>query len=131
MPWENYLKNLKKQLPCAAYLNGEYNVKDLYAGVPVIIGKNGSGKSSLLNAGVLPALREKYNYRIIKVRLKSYSPEEGNYPLSAVQTALREAGSTDSFLDEIEHKNRKSFNRRLARAALVEASSIEAGLQEG
>ena len=35
---ESYLKDLKKQLPCAAYLNGEYGVKDIYAGVPVIIG---------------------------------------------------------------------------------------------
>ncbi len=38
---ESYLKDLKKQLPCAAYLNGEFGVKDLYAGVPVIIGKKG------------------------------------------------------------------------------------------
>ncbi|MGA0779708.1 MAG: malate dehydrogenase, partial [Pelagibacteraceae bacterium] len=41
---ESYLKDLKKQLPCAAYLNGEYGVKDLYAGVPVIIGKSGIEK---------------------------------------------------------------------------------------
>ncbi len=41
---ESYLKNLKKQLPCAAYLNGEYSVKDLYVGVPVIIGSNGVEK---------------------------------------------------------------------------------------
>ena len=41
---ESYLKNLKKQLPCAVHLNGEYGVKDLYAGVPVIIGKNGVEK---------------------------------------------------------------------------------------
>ena len=41
---ESYLKNQKKQLPCAAYLNGEYGVKDLFAGVPVIIGKNGVEK---------------------------------------------------------------------------------------
>ena len=38
---ESYLKDLKKQLPCAAYLNGEYGFKDIYAGVPVIIGKKG------------------------------------------------------------------------------------------
>ena len=38
---ESYLKDLKKQLPCAAYLDGEYGVKDLYAGVPAVIGKNG------------------------------------------------------------------------------------------
>ena len=41
---ESYLKDLKKQLPCAAFLNGEYNTKGLYAGVPVIIGSKGVEK---------------------------------------------------------------------------------------
>ena len=41
---ECYLKDLKKQLPCAAYLNGEYGTKDIYAGVPVIIGSKGVEK---------------------------------------------------------------------------------------
>ena len=41
---ESYLKDLKKQLPCAAYLNGEYGMKDIYAGVPVIIGSKGVEK---------------------------------------------------------------------------------------
>ena len=41
---ESYLKDLKKELPCAVYLNGEYGVSDIYAGVPVIIGKNGVEK---------------------------------------------------------------------------------------
>jgi len=41
---ESYLQDLKKQLPCAAYLDGEYGVKDLYAGVPVIIGSGGVEK---------------------------------------------------------------------------------------
>ena len=41
---ESYLKDLKKQLPCAAFLNGEYGTKNLYAGVPVIIGSNGVEK---------------------------------------------------------------------------------------
>ena len=41
---ESYIKDLKKVLPCAAYLNGEYGVKGLYAGVPVEIGKNGVQK---------------------------------------------------------------------------------------
>ena len=41
---ESFLKDLKKQLPCAAYLNGEYETKDLYAGVPVIIGSKGVEK---------------------------------------------------------------------------------------
>ena len=41
---ESYLKDLKKQLPCAAFLDGEYNIKNLYAGVPVIIGSRGVEK---------------------------------------------------------------------------------------
>ena len=41
---ESYIKDLKKMLPCAAYLNGEYGVKNLYAGVPVIIGASGVEK---------------------------------------------------------------------------------------
>ena len=38
---ESYLKDKKKVLPCAAMLNGEYGVKGMYVGVPVIIGKKG------------------------------------------------------------------------------------------
>ena len=41
---ESYINDLKKTLPCAAYLNGEYNIKGLYVGVPVIIGKQGVEK---------------------------------------------------------------------------------------
>ena len=46
---ESYLKDLKKQLPCAAYLNGEYGINNLYAGVPVVIGKEGAEKIIELN----------------------------------------------------------------------------------
>ena len=46
---ESYLKDLKKQLPCAVYLDGEYGFKEIYAGVPVIIGKNGVEKIVELN----------------------------------------------------------------------------------
>ena len=46
---ESYLKDLKKQLPCAAYLDGEYEVNGLYAGVPVIIGKKGIEKIIEIN----------------------------------------------------------------------------------
>ena len=38
------VSSLKKTLPCATYLNGEYGVKDIYAGVPIVIGKNGVEK---------------------------------------------------------------------------------------
>ena len=41
---ESYIKDLKKTLPCAAFLNGEYGYKNIYAGVPVVIGKNGVEK---------------------------------------------------------------------------------------
>ena len=41
---ESYIKDLKKTLPCAAYLDGQYGVKGLYAGVPVVIGNKGVEK---------------------------------------------------------------------------------------
>ena len=46
---ESYIKNLKKQLPCAAYIDGQYGVKNIYAGVPVIIGENGVERIIELN----------------------------------------------------------------------------------
>jgi len=39
-----YINDRKKMLPCAAYLSGEYGIEGIYAGVPVIIGKNGVEK---------------------------------------------------------------------------------------
>ena len=44
-----YLKNEKKLLPCAAYLKGEYGIKDIYAGVPVVIGNKGVEKIEEIN----------------------------------------------------------------------------------
>jgi len=41
---KSYIKDQRRVLPCAAYLNGEYNVKGFYVGVPVIIGKKGVEK---------------------------------------------------------------------------------------
>ena len=38
---ESYLKDKKRVLPCAAHLDGEYGVEDLYVGVPVVIGAGG------------------------------------------------------------------------------------------
>ncbi len=38
---EAYLKDKKRVLPCAAYLDGQYGVKDLYVGVPTVIGAGG------------------------------------------------------------------------------------------
>jgi malate dehydrogenase len=41
---ESYLKDKKRVLPCAAYLQGQYGVDDLYVGVPVVIGEGGVEK---------------------------------------------------------------------------------------
>ena len=41
---ESYLEDKRRVMPCAAQLNGEYGVKGLYIGVPVVIGKNGVEK---------------------------------------------------------------------------------------
>ena len=41
---DSYLNDKKKTLPCAAYLNGEYGISDLYVGVPVVIGSAGIEK---------------------------------------------------------------------------------------
>ena len=38
---DSYLKDKKRVLPCAAYLSGEYKIKDMYVGVPVVIGERG------------------------------------------------------------------------------------------
>src|SRR5271169_4067575 len=41
---ESYLRDKRRVLPCAAWLNGEYGVKDLYVGVPAVIGAKGIEK---------------------------------------------------------------------------------------
>ena len=41
---ESYLRDKRRVLPCAAYLDGEYGVKGMYVGVPVILGANGVEK---------------------------------------------------------------------------------------
>ena len=56
---ESYINDLKKTLPCAAYLNGEYNTKNLYVGVPVVIGKQGVEKIIELDL----SMEEKNNFK--------------------------------------------------------------------
>src|SRR5437016_6991377 len=46
---ESYLKDRKRVLPCAAYLNGEYDIRDLYVGVPAVIGEKGVERIVELN----------------------------------------------------------------------------------
>ena len=76
---ESYIKDLKKELPCAAYLNGEYRAKGIYAGVPVIIGKNGVEK-------------------IIEIELSSSEKEQFNKSIKAVQDLYNAAKKIDSSL---------------------------------
>lgn len=39
---ESYLKDKKVVVPCAAYLSGEYDLNDMYVGVPIVIGEGGA-----------------------------------------------------------------------------------------
>ena len=76
---ESYLKDLKKQLPCAAYLDGEYGVKELYAGVPVIIGKNGIEK-------------------VVEIKLTDSEKENFDLSIKAVQELFDAAKKIDKTL---------------------------------
>jgi malate dehydrogenase len=68
---ESYLKDKRKILPVAAYLNGEYGIKGLYIGVPAIIGKNGVEK-------------------IIDIKLNSKEDEMFNKSVEAVKKLIEE-----------------------------------------
>ena len=76
---ESYLKDLKKQLPCAVYLNGEYGEKDIYAGVPVVIGKNGVEK-------------------IVEINLTDMEKENFKLSIKAVSDLFDAAKKIDPFL---------------------------------
>ena len=76
---ESYLKDLKKQLPCAAYLNGEYGVKDLYVGVPIIIGSKGVE-------------------RVIELKLSKKEKQNFDHSIKAVQKLFNSAKKIDPSL---------------------------------
>ena len=76
---ESYLNDLKKELPCAAYLNGEFGFTDLYAGVPVIIGKNGVEK-------------------VIELNLSNEEKEQFNNSINSVKELFDAAKKIDSTL---------------------------------
>tara|TARA_Y100000590_G_scaffold462407_1_gene626440 strand:+ start:400 stop:1347 length:948 start_codon:yes stop_codon:yes gene_type:complete len=73
---ESYIKNLKKNLPCAAYLKGEYGVKNLYAGVPVIISSKGVEK-------------------IIEIKLETKEKENFDTSIKAVKELFNAASNID------------------------------------
>ena len=76
---ESYLKDLKKQLPCASYLNGEYGLKDIYVGVPVIIGKNGVEK-------------------VVEIPLTEKEKKDFKYSVDSVKELFNAAKKIDSSL---------------------------------
>ncbi len=63
---ESYLKDSKRVLPCAAYLNGEYGVKGLYVGVPVIIGRYGVEK--IVEFELTKSEKKQFNKSVSAVR---------------------------------------------------------------
>ena len=63
---ESYLNDLKKLVPCAAYLNGEYGFKDIYAGVPIIIGKNGVEK--IVELDLSPTEKDAFAFSVNSVK---------------------------------------------------------------
>ncbi len=63
---EAVLKDKKRILPVAAYLNGEYGAKDIYTGVPAIIGGNGVEK--VLEIDLTPEEKAGLDYSIQAVR---------------------------------------------------------------
>jgi malate dehydrogenase len=63
---ESYLKDKKRVLPCAAYLNGEYGVKGLFIGVPVVISAKGVE-------------------RVVEIELNSHERGEFNNSVKSVQ----------------------------------------------
>ena len=77
---ESYIKNLKKTLPCAAFLNGEYGFKDLYAGIPVVIGKNGVEK-------------------IVELKLNSVEKKNFDISIKAVEELFLSAKKIDPDLE--------------------------------
>ena len=76
---ESYIEDLKKILPCAAYLNGEYGVKDLYAGVPIRIGKGGVEK-------------------VIELDLSEEEKKQFDYSIESVQKLFEAAKKIDKDL---------------------------------
>ena len=63
---ESFLKDKKRVLPCAAWLNGEYGVKDMYVGVPVVIGAKGVER--VVEIDLASAEREMFDKSAISVQ---------------------------------------------------------------
>lgn len=76
---ESYLKDQKRVLPAAAYLKGQYGVKDMFVGVPVVIGAKGVEK-------------------VVKIRLNGAEKEMLAKSVGSVQTLIDACKSVDGSL---------------------------------
>ncbi|BBE34571.1 malate dehydrogenase [Sphingosinicella microcystinivorans] len=76
---DSYLKDKRRLLPCAAFLSGEYGVKDLYVGVPIIIGANGVEK-------------------IVEIELKGEAKANFDVSVNAVKELMDACRNLDSSL---------------------------------
>ena len=89
---ESYLKDKKRVLPCAAYLRGEYGIRGLYVGVPVVIGAKGVE-------------------RVVEIKLDPAEKKAFNASVRAVKKTVADA---DRILAKIKADERKAAARKPA-----------------
>ncbi|MEX2647411.1 MAG: malate dehydrogenase [Alphaproteobacteria bacterium] len=63
---ESYLRDKRRVLPCAAYLDGQYGVKGIYVGVPVVIGAGGVER--VIEIPLLPDEKKAFDHSVAAVR---------------------------------------------------------------
>ena len=63
---ESYLRDKKRVLPCAAYVDGKYGLKDLYVGTPVVIGEKGVER--IVELDLTPAERAMFDKSVESVK---------------------------------------------------------------
>ena len=101
---DSYLKDKKRVLPCAAFLRGQYGVKGLYVGVPVVIGAKGVEK-------------------IVEVKLDAQERKAFNASVRAVKILVEES---KKLLQKTSHvnknKTKKPFKRRSKTTVAKKAS---------
>tara|TARA_B100000927_G_scaffold139791_1_gene112842 strand:+ start:223 stop:1209 length:987 start_codon:yes stop_codon:yes gene_type:complete len=85
---DSYLKDKKRVLPCAAHLSGEYKIRDMYVGVPVVIGAKGVEK-------------------ILEISLNSRETKMFKDSISSVKSLMRACSKIDKRLS-----NRKKSSRK-------------------
>jgi malate dehydrogenase len=76
---DSYLKDKKRVLPCAANLSGQYGIKDLYVGVPAVIGSGGVE-------------------RVVEISLNAKEKKMFNESVSSVRSLLKACTKIDKRL---------------------------------